>query len=85
MNAEEPHDPLTIQRPCRRYGMDEAIHPVQIAAYRRMTAGQKLDAMSSMYKMARRMLANRVLQQHSDWDSTMVEREVSLLFANATS
>lgn len=85
MNIERRPDPLAIQQPCRRYGIDEAIHPVQIAAYRRMTAGQKMDALARMYKMARQMLANRVRRQHPDWNAAAVEREVSRLFAHGRS
>ena len=87
MNDErEPEpDPLAIQRPCRRYGLEEAIHPVQIAAFRRMSAGQKLDALAQMYRMSRQMLANRVWRQHPEWDAATVEREVSRLFAYGTS
>ena len=85
MNNEDAPDPLAIQQPCRRFGQDEAIHPVQIAAFRRMTAGQKLDALAQMYKTSRQMLTNRVRRQHPDWEAAAVERETSRLFANGVS
>ena len=85
MNPEETSDPLAIQQPCRRFGLDEAIHPVQIAAFRRMSFGQKLDAMSQMYKIARQMLRNQVRRQHPDWDEASIEREVSRRFAHGAS
>ena len=85
MNPEETSDPLAIQQPCRKYGLDEAIHPAQIAAFRRMSTGQKLDAMSRLYKLSRQMLANQVRRQHPDWHTEAIEREVSRRFAHGTS
>lgn len=85
MNTEETPDPLAIQQPCRRYGIDEAMHPVQVAGFRRMTTGQKLDAISHMYRLGRWMLTTQIRTKHPDWDQTAIEREVSRRFANGTS
>ena len=85
MSEESAPDPLAIQQPCRRYGLDEAIHPVQIAAFRRMSTGQKLDAISQMYRMGRWMLAVQIRTRHPDWEAEAVECEVSRRFANGTS
>lgn len=86
MKPESLADALKGQQPgLRKYGIDEGIHPMQIAAFRRMTTGQKLDALAQMYKMGRSMLANQVRRQHPDWDAATVEREVSRRFANGIS
>lgn len=79
-------DDLTgFPEPGRRYRLDEPIHPMQIAAFRRMTTGQKLDAMAQMYQMARGMIAAQVRAQHPDWDQETLQREVSRRFLHGTS
>ena len=85
-NLQETGDMVTgFPEPGRQYRLDEPIHPVQIAAFRRMTFGQKLDAMAQMYRMARGMIAAQVQAQHPDWDEIDRKREVSRRFLHGTS
>lgn len=67
MKEEAETDPLAIQKPCRKYGMDEAIHPVQIAAFRRMTPGKKLLQVMEMYHMGICLKMAGLRMQHPDW------------------
>lgn len=86
MNTDPLSEALKGQQPgLRRYGLDEAIHPVQIAAFRRMTPGQKLDSLAQMYRLGRALIAVQIRTHHPDWDAAAVEREVSRRFANGTS
>jgi len=64
--------------------MDEPLHPAQIAAYRRMTPGQKIEQAQAMYWAARRLEANSLRQQHPDWTEEQVEDRVREIFLLAT-
>ena len=75
MNPEETPDPLAIQQPCRRYGLDEAIHPVQIAAFRRMTPAQKLAQVVRMYHAGIELKIIGLRMQHPDWSEEQLRRE----------
>lgn len=75
MNIERRADPLAIQRPCRRYGIEEAIHPVQIAAFRRMTPAQKLAQVAQMYHAAIRFSMAGLQMRHPDWNEDQLRRE----------
>ena len=67
MKPDAAPDYLAIQRPCRKYGMDEGIHPVQIAAFRRMTPGQKFAQVVQMYHMGITLKMAGLRMQHPDW------------------
>ena len=75
MNPEETFDPLAIQQPCRRFGLDEAIHPVQIAAYRRMTPAQKVIGIVQMYHLGITFKMAGLRMQHPDWNEDRLRRE----------
>ena len=68
-------DPLAIQQPCRKYGMDKAIHPVQIASFRRMTMGQKFEQVVQMYRMGVDLKMAGLRMQHPDWSKEKLRRE----------
>ncbi len=75
MNTEQTPDPLAIQQPCRKYGLDEAIHPVQVAAFRRMTPGQKFEQVVQMYHMGIMLAMAGVRMRHPDWSEEQARRE----------
>ena len=75
MNPEETFDPLAIQQPCRRFNQDEAIHPVQIAAYRRMTPAQKVEGIVQMYHLGITFKMAGLRMQHPDWNEDRLHRE----------
>ena len=44
------------------------MHPMQIAAYRRMTPAQKLDCLAEMYRFSRSLAEAGIRMRHPDWD-----------------
>jgi hypothetical protein len=57
---------------CRYLG-DEGLHPVQIAGYKRMYPGQKLDLMVRMYRTALALNCAGLKGRHPDWTDEQVE------------
>ena len=64
-------------------GMTPDLHPVQIEAYRRMTAEEKLQQMTALYWMARKMKMTALKSQHSDWTDSQIVAETSRIFLHA--
>ena len=75
METESAPDPLAIQQPCRKYGLDEAIHPVQIAAFRRATPAQKFAQVVQMYRTGITLAMAGVQMRHPDWSEEQRCRE----------
>lgn len=75
MKLIDPHLRSLTHQP-RNYAADEPMHPMQVAAYRRMTVAQKLDQLAGMYKMAREMMAAGTRMRHPEWSDEEIEREV---------
>lgn len=75
MKFVDPHL-RTPSRPGRNYSTDEPMHPLQVAAYRRMTAAQKLDRLAEMYRVARTLMVAGSRMRHPEWSEEQVEREV---------
>jgi len=65
--------------------MEERLHPAQIAAYRKMTAVQKLAVAESLYLAARELKAQAVKLQHPTWTEAQVEARVREIFLLASS
>ena len=63
--------------------MDEAIHPVQLEGFRRMTPAQKLRAVADLYHAGIRLKAAGLRLAHPDWPADRCDREArrSLLYA----
>ena len=74
MTLADPH--IRGPRPKGHYAADEPMHPMQIAAYRRMTPAQKLDGLAAMYRFARSLAEAGIRMRHPDWDDAAVERAV---------
>lgn len=64
---------------------DDDPSPEQIAIYRRMTPGRRLEIAEQMYWSARRMKAAWLRAQHPDWTDGQVNSEVTRIFSNARS
>lgn len=75
MKLVDPH--LRSSRPRRRnYAADEAMHPMQIAAYQRMSFAEKLDDLAQLYWAAREAAASGARMRHPEWSEEQIEREV---------
>lgn len=63
--------------------MGEAIHPVQLEAFRRMTAAEKLRMVCELYHAGIRLRMAGLRMTHPDWTEERLEREArrSLLYA----
>lgn len=63
---------------------DESLHPAQIAAYRRMTAEEKLAQSMALYWAARELKADALRRRHPEWPEADVQAAVRELFLLAT-
>jgi hypothetical protein len=63
--------------------MPESLHPLQIAAWRRMSPSEKWALALGANRLLRDSARRRVARQHPDWTPEAVEREVSRFFARA--
>ena len=65
--------------------MSEAIHPVQLEGFRRMTPAQKLQMVTDLYHAGIRLKTAGLRLAHPDWSADRLEREArrSLLYAGA--
>jgi hypothetical protein len=61
------------------------LHPMQVAAYRRMTPEDKLEQALALYWSARRLKAEALRQRHPEWSEAEVEARVREMFLLATS
>jgi len=64
---------------------DELPSPEQIAIYRGMTPGRRLEVAEQLYWSARRMKSAWLKSQHPDWPEAQVEAEVTRIFSHARS
>jgi hypothetical protein len=64
--------------------MNDTLHPAQVAAFRRMSAAQKLDLAMSLYWTARNLKADWLRQRHPDWTEAEVQAKVKEIFLLAT-
>jgi hypothetical protein len=63
--------------------VSEAIHPVQLEGFRRMTPEQKLRAVCELYQAGIELRMAGLRMQHPQWPEERLEREArrSLLYA----
>jgi hypothetical protein len=63
--------------------MSEALHPVQIEGFRRMTAAEKLRMVAELYHAGIQLRAAGLRMAHPDWSEERLEREArrALLYA----
>ena len=55
---------------------EDDLHPAQVAAIRKMTPSQRLDAAVEMIHAARRFQAEALATMHPDWSRERVQAEV---------
>jgi hypothetical protein len=63
--------------------MAEAIHPVQLEGFRRMTPAEKLRMVAELYEAGIRLRMAGLRMAHPDWPEERLEREArrALLYA----
>jgi hypothetical protein len=64
---------------------DEDPSPEQIAIYRSMTPGRRLEIAEQLYWSARRWKTAGVRAAHPAWSEAEIAREVTRIFTNARS
>ncbi len=65
-------------------GVEDRLHPAQIAAYRRMTPEQKLARFNELYWMARGLKADFLRSRHADWSEEQIQAQVREIFLHAS-
>jgi len=78
--AEELRDALPARR--RPIESDDPSHE-QIAIYRRMPPGRRLELAENLFWSARRMKVAWLKAQHPGWTEQQVESEVTRIFRHA--
>ncbi len=63
--------------------MAEAMHPVQLEGFRRMTPAEKLRMVAELYETGIRLRVAGLRMAHPDWPEERLEREArrALLYA----
>ena len=84
MNSRASHDTAAAPPP-RRYGMDEPLHPVQIAAIRRMSLDKRFAMGMALLRGARTLHEAGVRTRHPGWTAEQVRAESQRLIANGRS
>ena len=64
---------------------DEQPSPEQIAAYRRMSPGEKLEIPQQMYWTAWKLKATGVSQEYPEWSEDQITAEVRRILLDAQS
>ena len=61
--------------PVRRSGFDEPMHPVQIAGFRKMSIGRKLELITMMREAGIGLRIAGLRMRHPDWPEEKLEIE----------
>lgn len=61
--------------PPRRFRMDEPMHPLQIAGFRKMSFAQKLDLITMMRETGIGLRVAGLRMRHPDWPEEKLETE----------
>jgi hypothetical protein len=62
---------------------DPDLTPEYVAALRRLTGPEKLQAASALYWSARKVKAAGLRDQHPEWSEERIQREVREIFLHA--
>jgi len=81
MNSRANQSTAPVPRP-RAFGMDEPMHPVQIAALRRMSTAERFAKGMAFLRGARALLEAGVRTRHPGWTAAQVRAESQRLIAN---
>jgi len=63
--------------------MSAELTPESLAALRRLTGAQKLQAAAALYWSARDLKAAAVREQHPDWTEEQIRQRVNEIFLRA--
>jgi hypothetical protein len=63
----------------------EPLHPVQKAAFQRMSLGDKFDMMNGLITFARDFKISYLRELHPDWTEAQLQQEVARIFLHASS
>jgi hypothetical protein len=74
MKPRASHDPSTAAQP-RHLGVDEPMHPVQIAGFRKMSIAQKFDMITTMREQGIQLRIIGMRMRHPDWSEEKLEAE----------
>ena len=58
-----------------KFRLEEPVHPVQIAGFRKMTAAQKFRQMEEMYRWGVSVKKSQLTKEFPTWDEETLERE----------
>jgi len=58
-----------------KFRLDEPLHPLQIAGFRKMKAAQKFRQMEDMYRMGVGVKKSQLAKKFPAWDEEKLERE----------
>jgi len=73
---------LASHTTARGLGLDEQMHPVQIAALRKMSCGERLAKGMAFLRSARALLEAGVRTRHPGWTAVQVRAETQRMIAN---
>ncbi len=79
-----PKNPAFAPAPWHpKFKFREPLHPVQIAAYRRMSAAEKFRQLEGMYRCGVALKITQLRRKHPDWNPEKLEWEArrSLMYA----
>jgi hypothetical protein len=57
--------------------MSDELHPLQIAAWRKMSFAEKMALLSQFQQMAREAIRRRLARQHPEWSAETLTKEVA--------
>ena len=81
MSAADTIAPETVR--AVRHGFDEPMHPVQIAAMRRLTLSQRFARGLHFLRSAQNWLVSGIRARHPDWSEDQIAAEVRRAVTNA--
>ena len=81
MNSANSTAPASAAR--LRNGFDEPMHPVQIAAMRRLTLSQRFARGLHFLRSAQKWLVSGIRARHPDWSEDQIAAEVRRAVTNA--
>ena len=84
MNSRASHITKPAPQP-RRSGMDEPMHPAQIAAIRKMSPEERFANGMAFLRGARALHLAGVRSRHPEWTAEQVRAESQRLIANGRS
>lgn len=76
MSSDLPHSEFRDPR-------SQVLHPLQIAAWKRMSPGEKYDLFLALMRTVRDLKRIGIRAVHRDWTEEQVEQETARIFLRA--